>query len=309
MGIFNIFKKRGKQLDAIAENLPSVAAGDVSLKQFLRDVDDDFYFWLLTEGYSLNAAIQPLLPTMPDEQIQTNFTGRSGYATLRQAFLAYKLFKEIVNRYYKDLRTCDRVLDFGCGWGRIIRFFLKDIEPGGLNGVDCFEEAITICNNSNLRCTFNTISVMPPTHFAEDCFDVIYLYSVFSHLSEKAHMDWLIEFKRILKLGGMIIATTRPRRFILQCNALRKKRDLKEFQFGAACSFQNTEQSLADYDSGKFCHSPTGGGGVLSESFYGETAIPEQYVFENWSKLFSFVDYVREVEHQSFDQDVIVAKK
>ena len=29
-----------------------------------------------------------------------------------------------------------RVLDFGCGWGRVIRFFLKDVAPWNLVGVD-----------------------------------------------------------------------------------------------------------------------------------------------------------------------------
>jgi len=34
------------------------------------------------------------------------------------------------------------VLDFGCGWGRIIRFFLKDIDPARLHGTDVFEEMV-----------------------------------------------------------------------------------------------------------------------------------------------------------------------
>jgi len=283
----------------------------VSIKKLFENVSDEFYFWLLTEGYAhiTNQALMSLLPTMPDERTQVNFTGRSGYETLHQAFLAFKLFKKIINKYYKDIQSCNRILDFGCGWGRIIRFFLKDIEAEGLWGVDCYKEAIAICRDSNLRCVFESIKVMPSTNFPDNFFDAIYLYSVFSHLSEKAHMDWLLEFNRILKPGGIVIATTRPRHFLIECDALRKNKDVKEFQYGAVASFQNIKECLSDYDNGRFCHSPTGGGGVLSASFYGETAIPKQYVMEHWTKHFSFVNFIYDDEHRSFDQNVIIAKK
>jgi hypothetical protein len=125
-------------------------------------------------------------------------------------------------------------------------------------------------------------------------------------------MNWLLEFRRILKPGGVVIATTRPRHFIIECDALRKStdiKDIKEFQGGAAASFQNIKKCLSDYDNGRFCHSPTGAGGVLSASFYGETAIPKKYAIERWSKHFSLVDFIYDDEHKSFDQNVIVAKK
>jgi len=256
-----------------------------------------------------NQALLSLLPTMPDEQTQINWTGCSGYETLHQGFLAFSLFKKIINTNYKDIRSCNRILDFGCGWGRIIRFFLKDIEAEGLWGVDCYKEAIAICKDSNLRCTFESIDVMPPTHLPDNFFDAICLYSVFSHLSEEAHMSWLLEFRRILKPGGVVIATTRPRHFLIECDALRRNKDVKEFQQGAVASFQNIKECLSDYDNGRFCHSPTGGGGVLSTSFYGETAIPKKYAMECWSKHFSLVDFLYDDEHQSFDQNVIIAKK
>jgi glycosyltransferase involved in cell wall biosynthesis/SAM-dependent methyltransferase len=299
-------------LREVEDLLPAVQdLSAVSIKKLFENVGDEFYFWLLTEGHEhiANQALMSLLPTMPDEQTQINWTGRSGYETLHQAFLAFSLFKKIINNHHKDIRSCDRILDFGCGWGRLIRFFLKDIEPEGLWGIDCYEEAITICKNSNLRCNFESIDVMPPTHLPENFFDAIYLYSVFSHLSEEAHMAWLLEFRRILKPGGVVIATTRPRHFLVECDALRRNKDVKGFQHGAIASFQDIKKSLSDYDNGRFCHSPTGGGGVLSTSFYGETAIPKKYVIEHWTKHFSLVAFIYDDEHKSFDQNVIYAKK
>ena len=45
-----------------------------------------------------------------------------------------------------------------------------------------------------LRGRFEVTPILPPTRFPDGHFDVIYLYSVFSHLSEAAHLAWLREF-------------------------------------------------------------------------------------------------------------------
>lgn len=87
-------------------SLPSVHdLPSVSVKRLLEKFSDEFYFWLLTEGTEniVDKSLISLLPAMPDEEIQINWTGRSGYETLHQAFLAFKLFKEIINKHYKDI--------------------------------------------------------------------------------------------------------------------------------------------------------------------------------------------------------------
>lgn len=298
-----------KQLEKIAPAISAGAAKNESLKKIFGGIKDDFWYWLFTVGYDSNAIVRQVLPGMPDEQTQLNFTGRSGHLALSEAFAAYKLFKGILEKNSKDLSECSAVLDFGCGWGRIIRFFLKDVDESGLWGIDCYKEMIDLCKMQNLRCNLEAINPMPPTRFAPDTFDMIYLYSVFSHLSEEAHLAWLGEFRRILKPAGMVIATTRPRVFIDRCVELSKKKDLEVWQYGAAVSFQDPEKALADYDAGKFVHSATGGGGVLDTSFYGESCIPEKYVKNNWTGFFPKIGYIYADKHQSFDQDVIYATK
>jgi len=68
-------------------------------------------------------------------------------------------------------------------------------------------------------------------------------------------------------------------------------------------------ESLINLAIGRFYNSPTGGGGVLATSFYRETAIPKKYEMLRWTKHFSFVDFIYDDEHKSFDQNVIIAKK
>jgi hypothetical protein len=54
----------------------------------------------------------------------------------------------------------------------------------------------------------------------------------------------------------------------------------------------DTEATLADYDSGKFLYSPTGGGPSRPASFYGEAVIPRYYIEKEWAKYLDFKDYI-----------------
>jgi ubiquinone/menaquinone biosynthesis C-methylase UbiE len=244
---------------------------------------------------------------MPPPATQELFTGESGERTLISAFNVYKLFKQIIVRNYGAISRCENILDFGCGWGRITRFFLKDMDPSGIWGADCLPSIIEFCKQSNRWCNFRAVEPVPPTTFPDNMFDVIFSYSVFSHLSEDMHKKWLAEFRRILKPGGLVIATTRDRKFIQFCGELRAQENLSGHLKALTSVFPNTEQSLADYDRGSYCHHPLNAGEILNSSFFGETCIPRDYVLNHWTDHFTFIDYIYACDLQP--QNVIVVKK
>jgi SAM-dependent methyltransferase len=269
--------------------------------KLLEGVSDDLWLWLCTEGYRRSSSLRNLLPGMPDETVQVTYTGDTGDSVLRDGWAAFKLFKSLHERYVGSITDCQNILDFGCGWGRIIRFFLKDIAPTKLWGADPVEEMVSLCKQQNRWCNFEAIRTKPPSHFQDNTFDLIYSFSVFSHLSEKMHMSWLPELGRILRPGGLLIATTRGREFIEQSASPRKYENIDS----AMSIFSNTQQSLADFDSGKYCFSQ-----IVHEgewSYWGETAIPKDYVLGNWSEWFTFLDYIDDRNRCS--QNVIVMSK
>ena len=278
-----------------------------SPKELFECVNDDFWLWINKEGYRKSSRLRKILPTMPEESIQLRFAGSTGDATLDAAFSAYTLFNQIAQKNLDNSAKLNKVLDFGCGWGRIIRFFLKNVEPSGLWGIDCFPDVIEICNQTNKWCNFELIDPMPPTSFSDDTFDLIYCYSVFSHLSEEAQLNWLEEFSCKLRPGGLLIATTWPREFIMMCAELRKEKNEDSWKRGPAHSFLDTTKALSDYDSGSYLHEPIGGGGILDMSFFGESCIPKGYVLTHWTKHFSFIDFID--DRNVCPQNVIVVKK
>jgi 2-polyprenyl-3-methyl-5-hydroxy-6-metoxy-1,4-benzoquinol methylase len=193
----------------VAENPPANAVHDV-----FSNIGDYQWLFLNTIGYRRMGFLRQLLPSMPDADVQARYVGKSGDPALLQAFDAYHLFKDLAAQHGHPIQSTSSVLDFGCGWGRILRFFMRDVAPANLVGVDCMPKAIELCRQTNTVNEFKQVPLLPPSDLQNNSFDLIYLFSVFSHLSEDAHDRWLTEFRRVMKPGGILIATTWPRSFI-----------------------------------------------------------------------------------------------
>jgi SAM-dependent methyltransferase len=276
-----------------------------SLKQIFQDVSDEFWLWAFTEGYRTDARLRALLPEFPPEDVQYRFTGAAGDQTLREAFDFYCLVRRLVHDHRREPLTT--ALEFGCGWGRIIRLFLRDVDGENLWGVDCMPQAIDICQDTNRSARFQRIEPFPPSGLPANTFDLVYAYSVFSHLSEEAHDRWLQEFREILRPGGLLVLTTRPREFILMCAELRSRQEARDWAQGAVLAFRDTESALQRFDRGEFMFEPLGGGDVLDKSFYGETCIPRSYVERHWTRYFEFVDFID--DRSRFLQNVAVVRR
>lgn len=100
-----------------------------------------------------------------------------------------------------------RVLDFGCGVGRVIRQFAPEAEQAEFWGCDLDRPSIEWLQES----------LSPPFHFFESeeqaslpqkdgTFDLIYAFSVYTHFTDN-WAGWLLEHHRVLKPGGLLFVT------------------------------------------------------------------------------------------------------
>jgi SAM-dependent methyltransferase len=275
---------------------------DTPPDRLFAGVTDDFWYWLVRESYVDRPRFEGILPGFPDETTQVRFTGSSGELMLWQAFTAYRLFRMLAADHGPAVPDCGAVLDFGCGWGRIIRFFLKDLPAERLWGIDVNADAIAICRRTNPWSRFEVVTPAPPTGFADATFDVVYSFSVFSHFSEDMHVRWLAEVRRILRPGGVFMATTRRRDFIEQSVFDRLRRPLSRHPEAIAGVFDDTRRWLAAYDAGQYCYEPLPG--MVD---WGETCIPRAYVLRHWTTYFAILDYVDDPGR--CPQNVIVARR
>jgi len=100
-----------------------------------------------------------------------------------------------------------RVLDFGCGAGRVLRQFLPEAETGGeFWGCDLYEPTIAwLTRNHSPPFRFYVNDRRPMPH-PDSYFDLVYAISVFTHITD-AWADWLLELHRILNPDGLLLAT------------------------------------------------------------------------------------------------------
>jgi SAM-dependent methyltransferase len=221
------------------------------------------------------------LPGFPSEQMQRNTTGLSSEAALRQAYAFYEDVLDAVGKAGIALSPDSRVLDFGFGWGRISRVFMRDVALRNIYGIDVDPEFVKLTQTLFDSNQFKLCEPFPPSAYSAETFDLVYAYSVFSHLSEEACQRWMAEFSRILKPGGVVVFTTRHESFFDFCAWAATQEDQVGYVRALGELFPDLDKARASYKAGQIVHASStgvGGGGPRDTSFYGETWIPEEYV-------------------------------
>lgn len=266
-------------------------------------IEQDEWFELVAESYKRPPVSykEMVLPGFPPDSVQINTTGQAGVDTLKEAFVFYQDCTETFADLGRPISIKTKLLDFGVGWGRISRFFLRELPLSNIYGVDVMSEFVDIC-----RITFNSenffvTTPLPPTTLPDNYFNYVVGYSVFSHLSEIACKEWMQEFYRITKPGALIALTTRGRTFFDYCEALKGK-GLGGYSDALSMMFADFAAARNQYDRGEFVHSNASGvsgGGVMTSEFYGESFIPEKYAQNAYSDMFTLERFLFDPARQS----------
>jgi SAM-dependent methyltransferase len=145
------------------------------------------------------------LPVPPESQWE-------GYGKTVEAFLAggksdIDTMMMLLNSSGFFLQKANRILDFGCASGRMIRWLASLAHDCESWGVDINAKHVVWCQE-NLSPPFNfaTVTTRPHLPFEDRYFDLIYCGSVFTHIDDLAEA-WLLEIKRIMRPGGNLYIT------------------------------------------------------------------------------------------------------
>jgi SAM-dependent methyltransferase len=101
----------------------------------------------------------------------------------------------------------DRILDFGCGAGRMIRHLQPLAATCEIWGTDISAPHITWCKRHlSPPFRFATTTKVPHLPFEDRSFRFVYCGSVFTHIDDLADA-WLLELRRLLAPGGRLYVT------------------------------------------------------------------------------------------------------
>ncbi len=106
-----------------------------------------------------------------------------------------------------DLGQIHRVLDFGCGCGRVIQWLMRHHDHAEFHGVDVDGDAIRWCSQHFPTAHFQTTAPAPPLPYPSEYFDLIHCLSVFTHLNESMQDLWIAELARVLRPGRVLMLT------------------------------------------------------------------------------------------------------
>lgn len=135
----------------------------------------------------------------------------SGILELKDFFesgqLALENLENVLSHTDTSFDKAETVLDFGCGPARVLMWLQKKYPHLKLFGTDTDAESVKWCKEHMKGIKFAVNRPVPTTRYEDDQFDIIYVLSVLTHLDEEYQDQWLEEWKRIVKPGGLVLAT------------------------------------------------------------------------------------------------------
>ncbi len=207
----------------------------------------------------------------PSEDMQRRTNGLAGRNTATAAIEIYQVLLRGLEAVGVADPTGLRVLDYGCGWGRITRLMPHGFGPGNVVGVDVDAPLVDAARRCVPDIAFEQIASMTPMPMADGSFDVIFANSVFSHLSARSHAFAMAEFHRLLGKDGIVVASTLGRP-----NLVRFYENRPDW-IGQVLGPR--DPALATLDSEGFVYKSTG-----RWEDYGIAACTEDWVRDTWAK-------------------------
>lgn len=173
----------------------------------------EFWYWLMWHGVEEHAEVRDALYPQPEKHLTGRVVGEGTdeLAFHRGGLVNWRYIDRCLREAGFEFDRGGDVLDFGCGCGRILRFFGFYADACNFHGADVDEDAVAWCAEHLDFGSFSALPVKPPSAYARGQFDAIYSYSVFTHLPETRHREWLEELWAISRPGAVLVLTVQGR--------------------------------------------------------------------------------------------------
>jgi SAM-dependent methyltransferase len=234
-------------------------------------------------------------PRFPPAALQEQFVGQSGEQTLREAYAFYTFAKSQMQSLGNPLARASRFLDFGCGWGRFLRFFWKDVDEGNLHGCDTHQAILDLCESLDVPGQLAAIQPLGRLPYPDAFFDGVLSYSVFTHLPELVHLHWMREFARVCKPLAVVCMTLEPRRFLDRVAAIPAD-STSPWELALRRAQPAIPAHVAEFAARGFTFLPSN---VGCEDVYGDAVCSPGFVARHWAPAFDLMTYIDHASQMS----------
>lgn len=214
-------------------------------------------------------------PRFPEDALQLRIHGHWGEASVKEAMAFYR-FVKCRPYIFEQMPPDGSFLDFGSGWGRITRTYLRDFDLKRIFG---FEPNLTFCATArvlNPYACFMNGSYLPDGTLPQSRFNLVVGWSIFSHLSPRSAGEWLEELARATRPGAHIVMTTWGRRFldrlIQENRRAQEGYDIDWYSQICIKASNSLTDDLRAYEEGEFVWLKSGSE-LYGEAFLGPEAL------------------------------------
>ncbi len=177
----------------------------------LRALNPDEFASLLYGVPKQFSKLRTVLPIYPSPDVQKAWTGNSDVLLLQKTALFSRIVDQLSHVHRgRGLRGA-RILDYGCGWGRILRQMLYFSDPDHLFGVDPWHKSIEQCEASRVPGNIFKVDYRPvalPLEISN--IDFSCAFSIFTHIGEENVREVLRCVRAVTAPKGLFVATIRP---------------------------------------------------------------------------------------------------
>jgi len=225
--------------------------------------------YLLLNPLDEYTALKKALPKMPPDAIQIAWTGNTGEGLLKQSISFVKIISEFYEKTTQKRLQGAKILDYGCGWGRHLRLMYKFTLPENIYGCDAWKQSLQLCLDSGIRANLKICDEVPKKiPFNNVKFDLIYSFSIFTHLSEKTALAVISALRGAISDHGILAVTIRPIEYW-------KDHDQKQ-------SSVDVMKMESEHKTRGFAFTPHGRSPIKGDITYGDTSISREYIAEHW---------------------------
>lgn len=188
----------------------AAARGDhAGALRLLRQLPLQTFGELLLDIPEFHPALRAWLPSMASDKVQRSWTGSSGRALLAQSIDFVTAIDRACQRWLgHGIQGC--VLDYGCGWGRLLRLLPWYIDPHQLYGIDAWGPSLELCRQHGCLGHIMRCDEIPQGLPCNGPFDLVYAFSVFTHLSARTADAVLNALHPRVAADGLLVITIRP---------------------------------------------------------------------------------------------------
>lgn len=149
-----------------------------------------FVFGVPNRIHIADSMLPSTAPEAVDSYVQA---GRSGIAAVRRGLEACG----------RELGSVESVLDLGCGYGRVLRFMCREVEPEKVTACDLDARAVAFCAEELGVRPLLSRPDLKTVPFGT--YDLVWSGSLLTHLPERASDGFLSLLPRILEPGGVAV--------------------------------------------------------------------------------------------------------